>query len=348
MELDHLTVDDSATAGATESPAATAAPTDWRRVIGIGLGLAVLVGVLVTAFAWPPAESAPRDVPVAVVGSADDTGQFEDRLADAMPEALDLQQAPDADTARRLIEDREVYGAILLDSAGPPQVLTASAASPVVAQLLTGIAAQVADPDSTSPAPRVDDVVPLSEDDSRGSTFVAAALPIVLGGMLVGIAMSFLVTGVSRRVVGALAAAVAAGGVVTLVAQSWLGALEGSAWANAGAITLIVAAISLTITGLVVLVGPAGIGIGAVTMFLIGNSISGVGSAPEMLPTGWGTVGQMLPAGAGGTLLRSTSYFDGAAAAGPVLVLAVWALAGLGLVALGRRVRPASHYALVG
>lgn len=338
MELDQLTTEDPATAGPGDQPAG---PTSWRRVIGFGFGFAVLVGVLVTAFAWPPAESAPRDVPVAVVGSAAATDQLERQLDEAMPDALDLRGAPDADAARRLIEERKVYGAIVLEPAGPPRLLTASAGSPVVAQLLAGIA-------SPESSPAVEDVVPLPDDDPRGSAFAAAALPMVLGGMVVGILMSFLVTGVWRRVAGALVAAAAAGGVVTLVAQAWLGALQGSAWANAGAVALIVAAISLTITGLVALLGPAGIGLGAVVMFLVGNSISGVSSAPELLPTGWGALGQALPAGAGGTLLRSTSYFDGAAAGGPVLVLAAWAVAGLALVALGRRVRPSAHNALAG
>lgn len=337
MELDQLTTEDPATAGPGDQPAG---PTSWRRVIGFGFGFAVLVGVLVTAFAWPPAESASRDVPVAVVGSADATDRFERQLDDTMPGALDLRPAADAGDARRLIEEREVYGAIVLGPSGPSQVLTASGGSPVVAQLLAGLAAP------SEPVTAVEDVVPLPGDDPRGSAFAAAALPMVLGGMVVGILMSFLVTGVWRRVAGALVAALAAGGVVTLVAHAWLGVLGGSAWANAGVIALIVAAISLTITGLVALLGPAGIGLGAVVMFLIGNSISGVSSAPEFLPSGWGALGQALPAGAGGTLLRSTSYFDGAAAGGPVLVLAAWAVGGLALVALGRRVRPSAHHAL--
>jgi hypothetical protein len=121
-----------------------------------------------------------------------------------------------------------------------------------------------------------------------------------------------------------------------------------AAWANAAAITLTVGAISVTLIGLVAAVGPAGIGLGAVLMFLIGNSLSGVSSAPHMLPAGWGTFGQLLPAGAGGTLLRSTSFFDSAAATRPVLVLLAWLALGVALTALGRLLRPASHRALAG
>lgn len=347
MELNELTADRPAPAGSPR-PAGASPPTSWRRAVGFGLGLAILVGVLVTAFAWPPAESAPRDIPVAIAGSAEATTQLEQQLATAMPGALEIERATDADAARQLIRDRDAYGAIVLEPTGPPRVLIASAGSPVVAQLLNGIADQLTEQAAGAPAPRVEDVVPLSEDDPRGSVFTAAALPMVIGGMVIGILLSFVVAGVWRRIAGALAAAVAAGWVITLVTQAWLGALDGNPWANAGAVGLVIAAISMTMIGLVALIGPAGIGIGAVIMFLIGNSLSGVASAPEMLPTGWGTLGQLLPAGAGGTLLRSTAYFDGAAASGPVLVLAAWLISGLVLAALGRRFRPASHHAIAG
>jgi hypothetical protein len=73
-------------------------------------------------------------------------------------------------------------------------------------------------------------------------------------------------------------------------------------------------------------------------------------SAPEMLPTGWGTLGQLLPPGAAGTALRSVSFFDGAGAARPLAVLGCWLLAGLLLCGVGSvrargRAVPARHEA---
>jgi hypothetical protein len=65
-----------------------------------------------------------------------------------------------------------------------------------------------------------------------------------------------------------------------------------------------------------------------------------------MLPQPWGAFGQLLPPGAGGTLLRSVGFFDGAGAAVAAWVLGVWAAVGLLLaVAAGRsRLRlPASR-----
>ena len=48
-----------------------------------------------------------------------------------------------------------------------------------------------------------------------------------------------------------------------------------------------------------------------------------------MLPAGWGARGQLLPPGAVNSALRSVAFFDGAGAARPLLVLAIWALVGL-------------------
>jgi len=89
----------------------------------------------------------------------------------------------------------------------------------------------------------------------------------------------------------------------------------------------------------VALIGAPGIGLGAAVMVLLGNPLSGAATAPEMLPEGWGTLGRMLPPGATGTLLRSVAFFDGAAIAGPLTVLAGWAAAGALLMGLGRFTR---------
>ena len=60
----------------------------------------------------------------------------------------------------------------------------------------------------------------------------------------------------------------------------------------AGAIAPGAAEMSLTILGLFFVVGFPGIGVGAVIMVLVGNPLSGLASAPEWLPSGWGAFGQ--------------------------------------------------------
>ncbi|MGB3230920.1 MAG: ABC transporter permease, partial [Mycobacterium sp.] len=75
---------------------------------------------------------------------------------------------------------------------------------------------------------------------------------------------------------------------------------------------------------------------------LVGNPLSGLTSAPEMLPAPWGELGQLLPQGATATLLRSTAAFDGAGATSAVVVLACWILAGTVLIVTAALRRPRS------
>ena len=81
-------------------------------------------------------------------------------------------------------------------------------------------------------------------------------------------------------------------------------------------------------------------------MMMLGNPLSVTTSAPEMLP-GWsGQLGQFLPPGAAGHLLRSTAFFDGHDATQSVLVLVVWLVTGAALVTIAglrsKRQRPES------
>ena len=97
-----------------------------RRVIGIALGLSVVLGVLVTAFVWPSSEIAPRDVPIAVAGPPEAADAVSQQLEQAVPGGFDVTAVGSEDEARAAIEDREVYGAVVLAPSGEPLVLTAS------------------------------------------------------------------------------------------------------------------------------------------------------------------------------------------------------------------------------
>jgi len=125
---------------------------------------------------------------------------------------------------------------------------------------------------------------------------------------------------------------VLAGFFATLVADTWLGIVEGDWLVNAGAFALIFLAIAAAMAGLYSLFGKAGLGIGALLMIFVGNPFSAAATAPELLPQPVGGLGQLMPPGAGANLLRSTGFFDGAGSAEHVAVLAVWA--GLGLAAM--------------
>ncbi|NIK54942.1 ABC transporter permease [Kribbella shirazensis] len=322
------------------SPQSTTLPSRWPTVAGAVVLLTVITSVLLSAFAWPSVRSSPHDVPIAVAGPTPAVGQVRTALEERLPGGFDITEVADTAAAERLIRDREVYGAIDL-SAGAPRVIVASAASTAVAQTLQSLAAGLGQGQPGTPA-AVRDLAALPADDPRGAGLAAGAMPLVMGGLLAAVLLTRLVRGTGRRVAGALAYAATGGLAVAAILQFWLGSLSGAYLANAAAVALAIAATSLTVLGLEALLGYAGIGIGAVAMMLIGNPLSGTSTAPEMLP-GWsGTLGQLLPPGAGGRLLRSTAFFEGRGIAQAVTVLVAWVVLGAVLCLVGSRSKRAA------
>jgi hypothetical protein len=120
------------------------------------------------------------------------------------------------------------------------------------------------------------------------------------------------------------------------------GSIDQNFWGVAGGLSLGIAAALLFVLGLGSLFGRVGLGIGAALAVLVGNPLSGLASAPEMLPSGWGAFGQLLPQGATATLLRSTAYLSGAGATTAVVVLTCWAAAGAAMVTVAALRQPAA------
>jgi hypothetical protein len=288
----------------------------------------LVVALVLTLFAWPAAKLEPRDLPVGVAGPAAATGPIEQRLG-ARDGAFELHRYGGEAAAREAIEDREVYGAFVATPGGP-KVLTASAGSPAVAQQLTHAAGEA--------GAKVEDVV---HAGPQAPALASSVLPLVIAGVLVGIVAALASSRGLGRAGLVVAGSVLTGVAATAIVQGWLDVVEGDWLANAGVLSLTVLAIAAALAGLYALVGKAGLAIGALTMIFVGNPFSGVGSAPELLPEPAGAIGQLLPPGAGGNLLRSTGFFDGAGGTRPLTVLAIWAAAGLAFLLLselrGRR-----------
>ncbi|MEV5571459.1 hypothetical protein AB0L06_15525 [Spirillospora sp. NPDC052269] len=307
-----------------------------RRALVIALGVALLQLVMITAFAWPSAKVAPREVPIVVAGPGAEA--VATRLDQERPGMFDLKIRPDEASARRALLDRDAYGAIVVAPTGP-RVLVASAASPVIAQQLGQMAAQLPPPgrsaDAGRAAPAVQDVVPAAAGDPRGIGFGAMVLPLIMSGIAGAVLLTLAVRSVAWRFAGVLLFAIAGGFGSAWLARYGLSLLPGSYLEIAGVTGLSILACAATVAGLAALLGRPGLGLGGLTLLLIGNPLSAATSAPEMLPRPWGEIGQYLPPGAAATLIRTTAFFDGASITTPLTVLGAWALGGLLLLALG-------------
>ena len=156
----------------------------------------------------------------------------------------------------------------------------------------------------------------------------AGALPIALGGWVAAMGIIALIVGAWRRLIAAAIFAVGGGFVLsgTLFA---IGTLDTNYWLTSAAAMLGIAATCYFVLGFERLLRGAGLAVAVLVLVLLGNPLSGLASAPEMLPHPWGALGQFLPPGATGTLLRNVSFFAGAAVARPMAVLVAWAVLGL-------------------
>jgi hypothetical protein len=300
------------------------------RAIGVVVVLTVVLTIVSIAFALPAARTAPHDVPIGAAGPQAASGQFAAVLQKQAPGAFAITYYPGEAALRDAIRNRVVYGGIALGPDGR-SLLVATGGSPMIAQLLTrignGIAQQVGVP------LRHEDLAPPTEDDPRGVGLAASALPITLAGLLPAIALMLVL---KREVWTRFAAAVTFAGVAGVTIAALLryvfGAIETNFWGVTAGLTLGVLATGLAVLGLGSLFGRVGLALGAVLAVLLGNPLSGLNSAPEMLPAGWGQLGQWLPQGANATLLRSTAFFEGAGGTLPIVVLTCWSLLGVALV----------------
>ena len=170
----------------------------------------------------------------------------------------------------------------------------------------------------------------------------SALLPLTICAIIIA-AIAAVVVGLRpawRQLLALAVISAVAGAGSYLIAQTFLGALPHDGFATWAALSLLLFALSATTAGLVALIGPAGLAISAALMVFVGNPFSGVTSAPELLPGAADHLGQWLPPGAGANLLRSTAYFNGHGAGPHLLVLALWAVGGVGAIVVGHHTSP--------
>ena len=252
--------------------------------------------------------------------------------------AFDVVTVDDADAARAAIEDREVYGAVVVSPDGQ-QLLVASGAGPAVAQLLRSAATELSPAGATVP---VEDVVPTDPDDPIGAGLGAAMLPLVMTSVAGGIIAGFVLQEHPkpargsdrhrhRRRSGIRGSAAVRWGSSMVPTWKSLASSRCSSepcrprWLDSSHCSA----------------GPV---IGVLDDLRRQSAVGCcrcVGDAAAAL----GAIGQLLPPGAGVSATRSVAFFDGAASAQPLTVLAIWLLAGLALLVVGglRHEQPAGQ-----
>jgi hypothetical protein len=318
-------------------PQGAVSSSDRRLVLAI-------VGVLIAVFALVYSNVAanhspkPHRLPIGVVGPAAVADAARTQLARVDPGGFLIYDYDSLDAATTAIRHRSVYGAY--QPAPSPVLLTANAASPVVAALLQRVFESA--PHAPGRPLVVDDVAPLPPSDSSGATTFSALLGLIIAA-LAGSSIVFAFTRHRPEGVRILATAgvgIAAGLITALVTTVIVGAFPGghffSVW---GVASLFVLAMGLPIAVFHVLFGLPGTAIGYLLFLVIGNPASGGSSAPQLLPDFWRSLSQALPPGAAVTSMRDVVYFGGHGSAHGLIVLALYAAIGAATAIVVARVR---------
>ena len=321
----------------TPTPGPTAGTDPPRKLIGIVLGLVAVLTLMLLAFAAPALNSGPEDLPLAVSGPEQGVTQVTRALEKEAPGTFEVTRYDSADEAAEAVRGREAIGGIAVERSGIT-VQTASGAGTAYTQLLTGLGSGL---EQSGQQVSYDELAQTTDEDPSAMSVTTLGLPLVFGGMATAALLTLAFRGsFTSRLLGAAGVAVLGGLVASAVLQFGFDALDGPYWEIALAIAAGIFAISATMLGLAALLGTAGIGIGALLMLLVANPLSGLPNGPEWLPQPWGDVGQMMPVGAAGSLVRSVAFFDGGGATTPTAALAAWILGGVLLGLLGGLRRP--------
>jgi hypothetical protein len=300
----------------------------WTKAVAAMFGTSALLAVLVIAFALPASRSGPHDVPIGIVGTPAQIDGF--RSATNGFAVSIYHTSPDA---RQAIEHRQIDGALILNSPTEVDIMVATAASPTAAALLQAVGQHIAQ--VTHRSAHIDEVRGFPHRDPKGIGLAAGALPLALGGFMGAVVIMMLIPGPAGRVLTAVGFAVIGGLAIVATLQYVIGTFDGNFWMTSLAGMFGIAATCFTVLGLREVLGSPGLGIAAILLVLLGNPLSGLGGGPEMLPTPWGAIGQLLPPGATGALMRNVAFFNGYGATKPLIILACYLIGGATLFALG-------------
>ncbi len=305
-----------------------------RPLLGVALAVVLLFQALfVLSYVGALHDPKPRSVPFGIVGPASATAALTKQLP------LDVTSYASEAALRTAIDEREVYGGLVVGAEGA-RLIVAPAASRVAASALTAGFTQVAA--ATGQKLTVVEVHRLPKQDPVGSVSFLVVMALVVGGYLSStIAMQVGGTTTQRGRGLALAGAAVIGGLLTVVlAGPILGGIPpGHFWELWAIFSFVMLAVALATAALQTLLGAAGTLVVVVVFVIVGAPAAG-GSAPgAFLPGFWRTIGPYLPPGAGTSAVRNTIYFDGNAVAGPLIVLGAYLVGGAAVLLLFRRKR---------
>ncbi len=318
------------------------------RTLLLVLGVLAIQMAFIASYLGAFHRPAPHRVRIAVAAQTGTrtAAQTSAQLNRLPGEPLDAHPVADEATARRQIRERTVYGGLVVTATatGPDTVLVAGAAGASVAQAL--VEALTRADAAVGRRVRTVDVVPAGDGDARGLSAFYLCVGWIIGGYLVASALTLSRGARPAHVPAATIRLGALGGYALLsgvggafIAENILGALTRHHLALFAFGALLVFAAGALTMGLQAFTGIVGVGLVVVLFVVLGNPSAGGAYAWPLLPPFWRTIGPWLLPGSATHAVRGIIYFQGAAVARSVWLLACYAVVGSAATVLAAALR---------
>lgn len=303
---------------------------------------ALFVGVLllqmgfilsyVAAFHQPT----PHGIEIAVIADRGTPDGMDQQIADKLNAIdgtpLNAQVVDGTATARRMLRDREIQGAFVINPAGADTLITASAGGSSIATSLESIFAQVENSQNREFVVR--DEIPVGAHDNRGLSGFYLAVGWVVGGYLFAAAIGlFIGAPKSLRQASAHTGVVAiysviSGALGALITSQVLGTFVGHwlpLWILGSTVVFGTAMFTL---GLRAAIGVLAVPLAIAVFVILGNPSAGGAFGSNIIPSFYAAIGRWITPGAGTEGVRSIVYFDNVGIGQPALTLFLYALIG--------------------
>ena len=315
----------------------------WRYAALAGFPLA-MVTMMLSFMLGAMYQPAPRDMPVAVVGSTvEQAEQAVAGLEENMSGLFDLRAMDSADEAREDVRDRTVVAAFVLPSAGNPTAVLISneAAGMSQQQVVNSVFGQVAAGQQVELT--AEDVAPLRDDDSMGMATMYLAMGWIMAGFMIIVVGSTAAPASRplRRLIPIVVAwAVGISAFLWVIADVFVGAIDGHFWPllGVGAVAVFCVAMFTAVferfMGMLAILPVIGL------LMFLGVPASGAAMSIYMEPEIFRFLHEVLPMPAAVESIRSILYFGGDTVGSHLLTLGIWGALSLALLVIIDRVKP--------
>lgn len=314
------------------------------RTVGLIVGVLLLQLGFVLSYVGAFHQPTPHRIGIAVVAPASVSASTVDGLNSLQGEPFVATAETDEAVARQQLLEGSTSAVFVVNASGTQDTLLIASAggaskATAIEDEFEGIGA------ARNRTVSVQDVLPTQVGDNRGLTGFYLVIGWTVGGYLVaallGVARGARPATPRRAVFRLLAIvpyAVLSGLGGALVVGPVLGALTGhtvALWLLGSLVVFAAAAVTMAFQ---VLLGVLGIGLTVLVFVILGNPSAGGAYAPELLPSFWRTIGGAIPNGAGTAAVRSLVYFGGQGVGPHLVVIGIWAAAGVALALIASRV----------